>query len=82
MPPQTFSAEVDRHVRDLRASQRLPGVDAIRLPGDRRADCRDERARDGVPIPPPLLAQLDKLAAELQIKPLRQRGLHLDSNPL
>jgi LDH2 family malate/lactate/ureidoglycolate dehydrogenase len=74
VPPQSFTAEVDRHVRDLRASQRLPGVDAIRLPGDRRAECRDERARDGVPIPPPLLAQLDKLAAELQIKPLRQRA--------
>jgi L-2-hydroxycarboxylate dehydrogenase (NAD+) len=74
MPPHTFTREVDRHVRDLRASQRLPGVDAIRLPGDRRAACRDERARDGVPVPAPLLAQLDKLAAELQIKPLRVRA--------
>jgi L-2-hydroxycarboxylate dehydrogenase (NAD+) len=74
MPPQTFTREVDRHVRDLRASQRLPGVDAIRLPGDRRAACRDERARDGVPVPAPLLTQLDKLAAELQIKPLRARA--------
>jgi L-2-hydroxycarboxylate dehydrogenase (NAD+) len=74
VPPQTFTSEVDRHVRDLRASQRLPGVDAIRLPGDRRAACRDERVRDGVPVPAPLLAQLDKLAAELQIKPLRARA--------
>jgi LDH2 family malate/lactate/ureidoglycolate dehydrogenase len=73
VPAKTFVAEVDRHIRDLRASQRLPGVDAIRLPGDRRAECHDERARDGVPIPAPLLAQLDKLAAELQIKPLRER---------
>jgi L-2-hydroxycarboxylate dehydrogenase (NAD+) len=73
VPPQIFTAEVDRHVGDLRASQRLPGVDAIRLPGDRRAACRDERARDGVPVPAPLLAQLDKLVAELQIKPLRAR---------
>jgi hypothetical protein len=52
-------------VRDLRASRLLPGVDAIRLPGDRRAACRAERLRDGVPIPKPLLAQLDTLAAEL-----------------
>jgi LDH2 family malate/lactate/ureidoglycolate dehydrogenase len=73
VPAKTFVAEVDRHIRDLRASQRLPGVDAIRLPGDRRAECHDERARDGVPIPAPLLAQLDKLAAELQVKPLRER---------
>jgi L-2-hydroxycarboxylate dehydrogenase (NAD+) len=73
VPLQTFTAEVDRHVRDLRASRRLPGVDAIRLPGDRRAECRDERLRDGVPIAAPLLAQLDTLAAELKVKPLRQR---------
>jgi LDH2 family malate/lactate/ureidoglycolate dehydrogenase len=73
VPLQTFTAEVDRHVRDLHGSHLLPGFDAIRLPGERRAACRDERARDGVPVPAPLLAQLDKLAAELQIKPLRAR---------
>ena len=73
VPLQTFTAEVDRHVRDLRASARLPGVDDIRLPGDRRAECRDERLRDGVPIAAQLLAQLDKLAAELKIKPLAER---------
>jgi LDH2 family malate/lactate/ureidoglycolate dehydrogenase len=73
LPLATFTAEVDRHVRDFRASKRLPGVDDIRLPGDRRAQCRAERLRDGVPIAPALLAQLDKLAAELKIKPLRER---------
>ena len=73
LPLKTFTAEVDRHVRDFRASKRLPGVDEIRLPGDRRAQCREERLRDGVPIAPALLAQLDKLAAELKIKPLRER---------
>ena len=73
LPLQAFTAEVDRHVRDLRASRLLPGVDAIRLPGDRRAACRDERLRDGVPIPAALFAQLDNLATKLQIKPLRER---------
>jgi L-2-hydroxycarboxylate dehydrogenase (NAD+) len=73
LPLKTFTAEVDRHLRDLRGSRLLPGVDAIRLPGDRRAECRDERTRNGVPIPAGLLVQLDKLAEELQIKPLRER---------
>src|SRR5580692_8207544 len=40
IPLDTFKSEVDRHIRDLRASKRLPGVDDIRLPGDRRAECR------------------------------------------
>jgi LDH2 family malate/lactate/ureidoglycolate dehydrogenase len=74
VPLKTFTAEVDRHVGDLRQSKRLPGVDEIRLPGDRRLQCRKERLRDGVPIAPALLAQLDKLAAELKIKPLRARA--------
>jgi LDH2 family malate/lactate/ureidoglycolate dehydrogenase len=73
LPLPAFTAAVDRHVRDLRESKRLPGIDAIRLPGDRRGQCREERLRDGVPIARALLAQLDKLAGELTIKPLRER---------
>jgi L-2-hydroxycarboxylate dehydrogenase (NAD+) len=73
IPIETFNAEVDRHVRDFKQSKRLPGVDEIRLPGDRRRDCRAERMRDGVPIAPALMAQLDKLAAELKVTPLRER---------
>ncbi len=73
LPLQTFKSEVDRHIRDLRASKRLPGVDEIRLPGDRRGECRAARARDGVPLAKPLLALLDKLAGELKIKPLAGR---------
>jgi LDH2 family malate/lactate/ureidoglycolate dehydrogenase len=73
LPLAAFTAEVDRHVGDLRQSKRLPGVDAIRLPGDRRSECRAERKRDGVPIAPALFAQLDRLAGELKVKPLRER---------
>ena len=73
VPLQTFTAEVDRRMSDLRGSRLLPGFDAIRLPGERRAACRAECGRDGIPVPAPLLAQLDKLAAELQIKPLYAR---------
>jgi LDH2 family malate/lactate/ureidoglycolate dehydrogenase len=73
MPMQSFTAAVDRYLRDLRNSKRLPGVDAIRLPGDRRAECRRERLRDGVPVARALMAQLDTLAAAAAITPLGQR---------
>ena len=73
-PLETFKAEVDRHIRDLRGSKRLPGVDAIRLPGDRRSECHAERTRDGIPLPAQLIALLDKLAAELEIEPLAERS--------
>jgi L-2-hydroxycarboxylate dehydrogenase (NAD+) len=68
-----FKAGVDRHLRDLRGSKLLPGFDAIRLPGEQRRKRRAERLRDGVPIVPELMTQLDKLAAELRIKPLGER---------
>jgi L-2-hydroxycarboxylate dehydrogenase (NAD+) len=75
VPLATFVAETDRHLADLRASKRLPGVDQIRLPGDRRRACRIERLRDGIPLPAALLAQLDKLAGELGARTLQERAV-------
>jgi L-2-hydroxycarboxylate dehydrogenase (NAD+) len=72
-PLEKFKAEVDRHIRSLRNSKALPGNDAVRLPGDARAKRRDDRLRNGLALPPELLAQLDKLAMELAIKPLAVR---------
>ncbi|HZT26760.1 MAG TPA: Ldh family oxidoreductase [Pseudolabrys sp.] len=67
-----FKAEVDRHARELRASKTLPGQ-TVRLPGDERARRRADRLKNGLALPPELLAELDKLARELSIKPLAQR---------
>jgi L-2-hydroxycarboxylate dehydrogenase (NAD+) len=72
-PLATFTAEVDRHIRDLRHSKRLPGVDVIRLPGERRRQCRAERERDGVPLADALVTQLDKIATDLKVAKLAER---------
>jgi L-2-hydroxycarboxylate dehydrogenase (NAD+) len=72
-PLAQFKAEVDRHSRELRNSKALPGQGPVRLPGDARAKRRAERMRNGLALPPELHAQLDKLAADLQIKPLAAR---------
>jgi L-2-hydroxycarboxylate dehydrogenase (NAD+) len=61
----TFKASVDTLVRDIRGSERIPGVDRITLPGDRSAETRVARARDGIPIAPALMRNLDQLADEL-----------------
>ena len=72
-PVAQFKAEMDRHLRDLRASKPLPGFDAVRLPGqERRTRCAD-RLKNGVPMPHELLVQLDRLADELGVKLLRAR---------
>src|SRR3954451_22517048 len=73
LPLAEYKAEVDRHIAALNASQRLPGVDEIRMTGERRRQSREERTRDGFPLSAALVAQLDKLAAELSVKPLSAR---------
>jgi L-2-hydroxycarboxylate dehydrogenase (NAD+) len=71
-PLAQFKAEVDRHMRSLRSSKTLPG-ETVRLPGDQRAQRRADRLANGLMLPGELLTQLDKLAAELAIKPLAAR---------
>ena len=73
LPLPVFTAEIDRHIRDLRNSQRLPGVERIRVPGGERSRRMRERLRDGVPLTAALLRQLDDVAAQLGIAPLRAR---------
>jgi LDH2 family malate/lactate/ureidoglycolate dehydrogenase len=73
LPLADFKAEMDRHLRDLRASTRLPGVDAIRLPGDRRHAVRQDRVANGLALSPVLMQKLDELAAELGVASLSQR---------
>jgi LDH2 family malate/lactate/ureidoglycolate dehydrogenase len=71
-PIDRFKAEVDRHIRELRSTKALPGQ-SVRLPGEQRARRRADRLRNGLALPSELLVQLDKLAGEMSIKPLRQR---------
>ena len=73
IPIAGFKVQIDRQMRDLRSSKLLPGFDTIRLPGEQRQARRADRAANGVPVFPEVIEQLDKLAAELKIKPLRQR---------
>ena len=69
-PVAEFKKSVDMLVRDIRDSQRLPGVDHIRLPGEGSYAARADRFENGIPLPAPLLASLNQLAAELKILPL------------
>jgi L-2-hydroxycarboxylate dehydrogenase (NAD+) len=77
LPLEDYKVEVDRHVRELKEGKRLPGVDEIRMPGERRLACRDDRRRNGVPLAPALVAQLEKLAKDLGIETLQSRASSL-----
>ena len=65
-----FKQRVDVIVRDLRASERMPHVDRIWLPGEQSAAKRVAYQRDGIPITAALRKTLDGVAAELGIAAL------------
>jgi hypothetical protein len=67
---QDFKARVDELIRDIRNSQRMPGVDRIWLPGEQSEAKRLAHQRDGIALAPALMQQLDKVAAQLQVPTL------------
>ena len=70
MPAADFKRNVDQVVRDMRNSQKLPGVERIYLPGEQsHAKLLDRRAR-GVPMPKALRDTLDTMARDLNVAAL------------
>ena len=43
-----FNAEVNRFIDYIKSSKRLPGVEAIRIPGERGRDEQERREREGI----------------------------------
>jgi len=73
LPLADFKAEIDRHVRDLGSSKRLPGFNGIRIPGQGRVARRADREQNGVPLSETLLQQLADVAKSVAIAPLTER---------
>ena len=70
MDVDQFKRNVDGVIRSMHASPTLPGVDAVRVPGERSHRIRLEREQSGIPIHPGLAQQLDELAGELATEAL------------
>lgn len=68
--PDAFRAEIDDVWRQMKASAKMPGVDEIRLPGERMDRVRLERSTKGIPLSDALRAQLSALAEELGVAAL------------
>jgi len=68
--PDEFRAGIDTVWKQMKSSPRLPGVDEIRLPGERLHRVTAERSANGIPLSAPLRAQLVNLASELGIDPI------------
>ena len=69
---EAFKARVDTLVRELRGSERMPGVDRIWLPGEQSHAKREANLAGGIALPPALLAQLDAFAQDTGIASLQR----------
>jgi L-2-hydroxycarboxylate dehydrogenase (NAD+) len=70
MPAAQFKRQVDSASRLMRGAERLPEVERIWLPGEQSHLKRQDRSRNGIPMPKPLRDSLDAAARELGIEPL------------
>jgi LDH2 family malate/lactate/ureidoglycolate dehydrogenase len=71
MPPAEFKKMVDAFIRDIRHSQRLPGVERIWLPGEQSHAKSLDRRVHGIPMPKALRESLDGVARDLKIATLQ-----------
>jgi L-2-hydroxycarboxylate dehydrogenase (NAD+) len=70
MPAAQFKRQVDVAIRAMRGAERLPDVERIWLPGEQSHLKRQDRSRNGIPMPKPLRDSLDAAARELDVEPL------------
>lgn len=69
--PARIKAEVARIGDEITDSARRPGVDSIRIPGERALAVRDRRLAEGIPVPAALAQKLDGIAAAHGLPPLQ-----------
>jgi LDH2 family malate/lactate/ureidoglycolate dehydrogenase len=72
--PAQFKHSVDAIVRDIRNSERLPGVERIWLPGEQSHGKRASYAAQGIPLMGALVTELQALAKDIGIAPLEISG--------
>ena len=67
MDAETFKSQIDGIWDEMKSSALLPGVEGIRLPGERLASVSAHHLENGIEIPAALSARLDGLADGLGI---------------
>ena len=65
--PRVFQREAQRLIRVLKGLPRAAGIDEILMPGERGRRTLERRTRDGIPLPPGVVAELSKVADDLGV---------------
>jgi ureidoglycolate dehydrogenase (NAD+) len=67
-PLDAFRHDIGQLISTLKGLPLAAGFSEIRMPGERGARLAAERATDGIPIPPPVHAEMRSAAAELGVE--------------
>jgi LDH2 family malate/lactate/ureidoglycolate dehydrogenase len=62
-----FIAEADKLIAAVRATPRKAGVDRIQIPGDKSAEMRAKRLKEGIPLAEEVWSQLTRVAEKLGV---------------
>jgi LDH2 family malate/lactate/ureidoglycolate dehydrogenase len=65
MPVDAFRKRVDELVRQMKSSKRAPDAEQIMLPGEIEMHKAARYGREGIPMPAPVVEELQLLAQEL-----------------
>jgi len=64
--PAEFQGEMEQLVREIKDSPRAPGCERVYLPGEIEWECEERRRREGIPVPPEVLAELRQVGQRYQ----------------
>jgi LDH2 family malate/lactate/ureidoglycolate dehydrogenase len=67
-PIEDYRADVDRMVATLRAAEPAEGFDRVYVPGDQEFAAEAERRRDGIPLHPKVVEELETLARSCKLR--------------
>jgi ureidoglycolate dehydrogenase (NAD+) len=67
MPRHLFQERVDALVRGIRDSPKAKGASRIYLPGEKEWENREQAMRNGIRLPPDVVASLDRMGEEFGI---------------
>ncbi|MER5969547.1 Ldh family oxidoreductase [Streptomyces sp. NPDC002055] len=69
----SITRDVEAMAEEIRGAQRADEEVPVRLPGERRHRCAEERSEHGIPLLPPVVRDLGRIAELTGIKPLGAR---------
>jgi len=68
MPADEFKSRMEKLIEQIKSSTLMPGIEKVYIPGEIEYEKRQKTLKDGIPLPPTTLSQLERLQQEMELK--------------